>query len=41
MVPRAIEKLKRKHPDLRLDINILKIEEALDYLLLGAARSRR
>lgn len=35
MVPRAIEKLKRKHPDLRIDINILKIEEALDYLLLG------
>jgi DNA-binding transcriptional LysR family regulator len=35
MVPRAIEKLRRKHPDLRLDINILKIEEALDYLLLG------
>lgn len=35
MVPRAIERLRRKHPDLRLDINILKIEEALDYLLLG------
>lgn len=35
MVPRAIERLRRKHPDLRIDINILKIEEALDYLLLG------
>lgn len=35
MVPRAIERLKRKHPDLRIEINILKIEEALDYLLLG------
>jgi DNA-binding transcriptional LysR family regulator len=35
MVPRAIERLRRKHPDLRIDINILKLEEALDYLLLG------
>lgn len=35
MVPRAIERLKRKHPDLRIEINILKLEEALDYLLLG------
>ncbi len=35
MVPRAIERLKRSHPDLRLDVNILKIEEALDYLLLA------
>ncbi len=35
MVPRAIERLKTKHPALRLDVNILKIEEALDYLLLG------
>jgi DNA-binding transcriptional LysR family regulator len=35
MVPRAIERLRRRHPDLRIDINILKIEEALDYLLLG------
>jgi len=35
MVPRAIEHLRRVHPDLRLDINILKIEEAADYILLG------
>ncbi len=35
MVPRAIDRLKCKHPDLRIEINILKIEEALDYLLLG------
>jgi DNA-binding transcriptional LysR family regulator len=35
MVPRAIEQLRRLHPDLRLDINILKIEEATDYILLG------
>ncbi|CAN1541760.1 LysR Transcriptional regulator [Rhabdaerophilaceae bacterium] len=35
MVPRAVEKLRSLHPDLRLDINILKIEEAVDYILLG------
>jgi DNA-binding transcriptional LysR family regulator len=35
MVPRAVERLRRLHPDLRLDINILKIEEAIDYVLLG------
>lgn len=35
MVPQAIERLKRQFPDLGLDINILKIEEAIDYLLLG------
>lgn len=35
MVPRAIAGLRRRYPDLALDINILKIEEAIDYLLLG------
>src|SRR2546429_1271374 len=35
MVPRAIERVRRRYPDLRMDINILKIEEAVDYLLLG------
>ncbi len=35
MVPRAIRRLKVAHPDLTFDINILKIEEAVDYLLLG------
>lgn len=35
MVPRAIEQLRKIHPDLRLDIHILKIEEAVDYILLG------
>ena len=34
MVPRAIERLRRKYPDLRMNVNILKIEEAVDYLLL-------
>lgn len=35
MAPRAVEKLRIKHPDLKLDINIIKIEEVYDYLLLG------
>ncbi|UGV25566.1 LysR family transcriptional regulator [Rhodopseudomonas boonkerdii] len=35
MVPRAIEQVRRRYPDLRIDINILKLEEAIDYLLLG------
>ncbi len=35
MVPRAIELLLARFPDLMIDINLLKIEEAVDYLLLG------
>ncbi|MEQ8397481.1 LysR family transcriptional regulator [Thalassobaculum sp.] len=35
MVPRAIERLRRQYPQLRIDINILKVEDAVDYLLLG------
>jgi DNA-binding transcriptional LysR family regulator len=35
MVPRAIARLRQRFPDLSLDVNILKIEEAIDYLLLG------
>src|ERR1700704_4553829 len=34
MVPRAIERVRRRYPDLGIDINILKIEEAIDYLML-------
>ena len=34
MVPRAIEQVRRRYPELRIDINILKLEEAIDYLLL-------
>ena len=34
MVPRAIERVRRQYPELRIDINILKLEEAIDYLLL-------
>ena len=35
MVPSAVVQLLRRYPELSLDINILKIEEAIDYLLLG------
>ena len=35
MVPRAVERLRRQFPELAIDINILKIEEAIDYLLLA------
>ena len=34
MVPRAVEGVRRRYPNLRIDINVLKIEEAFDYLLL-------
>lgn len=35
MVPLAVQKLRRRYPQLRIDINILKVEDAVDYLLLG------
>jgi len=35
MVPRAVQRLRRHYPQLRIDINILKVEDAIDYLLLG------
>lgn len=35
MVPRAIAALKRRHPDIRVDIDIIKIEDAIDYLMLA------
>lgn len=35
MVPRAISAVRTRFPDLILDIDVLKIEEAIDYLLLG------
>lgn len=34
MVPRAVTRLKRVHPDLNLEISIIKVEEAFDFLLL-------
>jgi DNA-binding transcriptional LysR family regulator len=35
MVPRAIADVRRKFPNLVVDVDVLKIEEAVDYLLLG------
>ena len=35
MVPRAIADVRRKFPNLLIEVDILKIEEAIDYLLLG------
>ncbi|MDX0520231.1 LysR family transcriptional regulator [Sinorhizobium medicae] len=35
MVPQAIATLMRRHPDIRINFDILRIEEAIDYLLLG------
>jgi DNA-binding transcriptional LysR family regulator len=35
MVPRAIQALRGAFPVLRIDINVLKLEEAIDYILLG------
>ncbi len=35
MVPVAIERLRARFPQLVIDVNMLKIEEAVDYLLLG------
>lgn len=35
MVPRAIADVRRAFPDLKIDFDVLKIEEAIDYLLLG------
>jgi DNA-binding transcriptional LysR family regulator len=35
MMPRAIADVRRQFPDLLMDIDVLKLEEAVDYLLLG------
>jgi len=35
MVPRAIVDVRRRFPDLLIDVDILKLEETVDYLLLG------
>ncbi|MCX2698263.1 LysR family transcriptional regulator [Ochrobactrum chromiisoli] len=35
MIPRTVAKLRERYPDIHLDLDILKIEEAVDYLLLG------
>ncbi len=35
MVPRAAARLKGRFPDIKLNIEVLKIEEAIDFLMLG------
>jgi DNA-binding transcriptional LysR family regulator len=35
MVPRALRRLREQFPDLGIDLDILKVQEAQDYLLLG------
>lgn len=35
MVPRAIAAVKQRYPDLRIEIDIIKIEDAIDYLMLA------
>lgn len=35
MVPRAVAAVRRRYPNLLIDVDVLKIEEAIDYLLLG------
>ncbi len=35
MVPRAVALLRRRFPELAIEVDILKIEETIDYLLLG------
>lgn len=35
MVPRAIERMVSRYPELSLDVSILRIEESVEYLLLG------
>jgi len=35
MVPRAIARLKETFPDIRLNIELIRIEEAIDFLMLG------
>jgi DNA-binding transcriptional LysR family regulator len=35
MVPRTVEQVRRRFPELGIDINIVKLEEVIDYLLLA------
>lgn len=35
MVPRALKGLRQRYPQLQVDMEIVRIEEAIDYLLLG------
>ncbi|SEF63527.1 LysR family transcriptional regulator [Marinobacterium lutimaris] len=35
MVPRSLRRISERHPDLHINAETLKLEEAIDYLLLG------
>lgn len=35
MLPRAVERVQQRFPDISMEIDILRIEQAIDYLLLG------
>lgn len=35
MVPRAVQLTRQRYPNIRADLNILKIEEAIDYIMLN------
>ena len=35
MAPLAVADLRRRYPDLLIDLDILKLEDAIDFLLLG------
>jgi DNA-binding transcriptional LysR family regulator len=37
MVPRALRRLRERFPELGIDLDIIKVQEAQDYLLLGKA----
>jgi DNA-binding transcriptional LysR family regulator len=34
VLPRAIKNLRQKHPDLKMKVDVIKIDEALDYIVL-------
>jgi DNA-binding transcriptional LysR family regulator len=37
MVPRALRRLRERFPELGIDLDVIKVQEAQDYLLLGKA----
>jgi DNA-binding transcriptional LysR family regulator len=34
LLPRAVRRLRQKHPDLKMKVDVIKIDEALDYIVL-------
>jgi hypothetical protein len=39
--PRAVKRIRKRYPNLKMDINVLRLEEVIDYLLLRQGRLRR